>query len=168
MQSLFLGQLWKIENSKLRNDKNDWNSDGKWSFEETSSSNFFIRKNVTISNQTVTTLLTKNATNDECITEPHTKGNDSLQIWIKGTANSAGFFTLINPSSPSKVLTAIPGGLQLIGKYTRTQCTNRPQVLSPKKILEDRSVQDLKIAKRTSKDLFFFQELLLGFSKWIP
>ena len=25
----------------------------------------------------------------------------------------------------------------------------------PKKILEDRSVQDLKIAKRTSKDLFF-------------
>ena len=25
----------------------------------------------------------------------------------------------------------------------------------PKKILEDRSVQDLKISKRTSKDLFF-------------
>ena len=38
----------------------------------------------------------------------------------------------------------------------------------PKKILEDRSVQDLIIAKRTSKDLFLNQELLLGFSKWIP
>ena len=36
----------------------------------------------------------------------------------------------------------------------------------PKKILEDRSVQDLKIAKRTSKDLFLIQEL--GFSQWIP
>ena len=32
---------------------------------------------------------------------------------------------------------------------------------SPKKILEDQSIQDLKIAKRTSKDLFFIQELLL-------
>ena len=38
----------------------------------------------------------------------------------------------------------------------------------PNKILEDRSFQDLKIAKRTSKDLFLIQELLLGFSKLIP
>ena len=38
----------------------------------------------------------------------------------------------------------------------------------PKKVLEVRSVQDLRIAKRTTKDLFFIQELLLGFSIWIP
>ena len=37
----------------------------------------------------------------------------------------------------------------------------------PKKILEHRSVQDLKITKMTSKDLFFLiKELLIGFSKW--
>ena len=37
--------------------------------------------------------------------------------------------------------------------------------------LEDRSVQDLKIVKMTSKDLFLVQELLdlfLFFSKWLP
>ena len=38
----------------------------------------------------------------------------------------------------------------------------------PKKILEDRSVQDLKIAKRTSKDLFFDQGTIIRVSKWIP
>ena len=31
----------------------------------------------------------------------------------------------------------------------------------PKKFLEDRSVQDLKIAKRTSKDLFFDPETIM-------
>ena len=35
----------------------------------------------------------------------------------------------------------------------------------PKKILEDRSVQDLKIAKRTSKDLFFDSENIIRFFK---
>ena len=34
-----------------------------------------------------------------------------------------------------------------------------------KKVLEDRSIKDFKIAKRTTKDLFLIQELLLGFSK---
>ena len=32
-----------------------------------------------------------------------------------------------------------------------------------KNILEDRSVQDLKIAKRTSKDLFFDPGTIIGF-----
>ena len=36
---------------------------------------------------------------------------------------------------------------------------------SPKKILEDRSVQDLKIAKRTSKDLFFDPGTIIRFFK---
>ena len=36
---------------------------------------------------------------------------------------------------------------------------------SPKKILEDRSVQDLKIAKRTSKDLFFDSGTIIRFFK---
>ena len=35
----------------------------------------------------------------------------------------------------------------------------------PKKILEDRSVQDLKIAKRTSKDLFFDPGTIIRFFK---
>ena len=35
----------------------------------------------------------------------------------------------------------------------------------PKKILEDRSVQDLKIAKRTSKDLFFDPGTIMRFFK---
>ena len=34
-----------------------------------------------------------------------------------------------------------------------------------KKILEDRSVQDLKIAKRTSKDLFFDPGTIIRFFK---
>ena len=33
----------------------------------------------------------------------------------------------------------------------------------PKKFLEDRSVQDLKIAKRTSKDLFFDPGTIIRF-----
>ena len=33
----------------------------------------------------------------------------------------------------------------------------------PKKILEDRSVQDLKIVKRTSKDLFFDPDTIIRF-----
>ena len=36
---------------------------------------------------------------------------------------------------------------------------------SPKKILEDWSVQDLKIAKRTSKDLFFDLGTIIRFFK---
>ena len=35
----------------------------------------------------------------------------------------------------------------------------------PKKILEDWSVQDLKIAKRTSKDLFFDSGTIIRFFK---
>ena len=35
----------------------------------------------------------------------------------------------------------------------------------PKKILEDRSVQDLKIAKRTSKDIFFDPGTIIRFFK---
>ena len=35
----------------------------------------------------------------------------------------------------------------------------------PKKILEDRFVQDLKIAKRTSKDLFFDPRTIIKFFK---
>ena len=38
----------------------------------------------------------------------------------------------------------------------------------PKKILEDLSVQDLKIAKRTSKDLSFDPGTIIRVSKWIP
>ena len=38
----------------------------------------------------------------------------------------------------------------------------------PKTILEDRSIQDLKIAKRTSKDLFFDPGTIIRVSKWIP
>ena len=35
----------------------------------------------------------------------------------------------------------------------------------PKKIIEDRSVQDLKITKRTSKDLFFDPGTIIRFFK---
>ena len=35
----------------------------------------------------------------------------------------------------------------------------------PKKILEDRSIQDLKTAKRTSKDLFFDPGTVIRFFK---
>ena len=38
----------------------------------------------------------------------------------------------------------------------------------PKKILEDLSGQDLKIDKRTSKDLFFDSGTIIRFSKWLP
>ena len=38
---------------------------------------------------------------------------------------------------------------------------------SPKKILEVRSVQDLKIAKRTSKDLFFYPGTIIRVFKMV-
>ena len=37
--------------------------------------------------------------------------------------------------------------------------------IGPKNILEDRSIQDLKIAKRTFKDLFFDPETITRFFK---
>ena len=37
-----------------------------------------------------------------------------------------------------------------------------------KKILEDRSVQDLKLPKGPLRTSLLIQELLLGFSKWLP
>jgi hypothetical protein len=40
-----------------------------------------------------------------------------------------------------------------------------PPLFEPKKIPEDRSVQDLKIVKRTSKDLFLDPETIIRFFK---
>ena len=45
------------------------------------------------------------------------------------------------------------------------QWTAGPLGLVLKKILEDRSVQDLKTAKRISKDLFFDQVTIIRFFK---
>ena len=49
--------------------------------------------------------------------------------------------------------------------YTSVPTDRRSFRTSPKKILEDRSVQDLKIAKRTSKDLFFDPGTIIRFFK---
>ena len=54
--------------------------------------------------------------------------------------------------------------------WFRTMCISVPTDrrsfrTGPKKILEDRSVQDLKIAKRTSKDLFFDPGTIIRFFK---
>ena len=51
------------------------------------------------------------------------------------------------------------------GQYRSVPTDRRSFRTGPKKILEDRSVQDLKIAKRTSKDLFFDPGTIIRFFK---
>ena len=49
--------------------------------------------------------------------------------------------------------------------YSSVPTDRRSFRTSPKKILDDRSIQDLKIAKRTSKDLFFDPGTVIRFFK---
>ena len=70
-----------------------------------------------------------------------------LQISLTGTKNATIFNIILWVSVPTD---------------------HRSFRTGPKKILEDRSVQDLKITKRTSKDLFFDPGTIIRFLKWLP
>ena len=55
--------------------------------------------------------------------------------------------------------------LQAVDRSTSVPTDRRSFRTGPKKIIEDRSVQDLKITKRTSKDLFFDPGTIIRFFK---
>ena len=97
---------------------------------------------------------------------PH-GGSDTL-------AHSMGYAKLYIPSNLN--INLILRNTQLI-VYVSVPTDRRSFRTVPKKIVEDRSVQDLKIDKRTSKDLFFgprtiaieyIVRFLTFFSKWLP
>jgi hypothetical protein len=72
------------------------------------------------------------------------------------------------PRSPPSVtdvsvFAEIPKVVNSLHTSVPTDC--RSFRTGPKKILEDGSVQDLKIAKRTSKDLFFDPGTIIRFFK---
>ena len=73
--------------------------------------------------------------------------------------------TFYVPYNPEKLCSDSRGGRPFCGLYVddSVPTDRRSFRTGPKKILEDRSVQDLKIAKRTSKDLFFDPGTIISF-----
>ena len=95
---LCLGQLWKLDDTKLVDKAGVWNSNNEWKFVHDYYGRMYIES---------TTYDTKvlGIKDDEVITEVKDL-NKSNQLWIKGEEKAGGYFTLKNSKS-SKVLTAL-------------------------------------------------------------
>ena len=93
-------QLWKlgVEDSKLTNKANVWQSVDKWKFEETDDNTIFYIRNIN-QNQVLEVL------DDDLIDLVDIVKGKADQLWKKGDTME-GYFTLKN-SKWSKVLTAI-------------------------------------------------------------
>ena len=71
----------------------------------------------------------------------------------------------VNVSENIGKAAALSASPLIMNLYNSVPTDRRSFRTSPKNILEDRSVQDLKITKRTSKDLFFDPGTIIRFFK---
>ena len=96
-------QLWTLDDSKLKNKANIWQSNYKWKFTQNDDGKMIYINN--INNETVLTMT--DFYGIQVKERPFDK-RELGQLWIKGTPNSEGYFTLQNfKLVPKKFLTAI-------------------------------------------------------------
>ena len=106
--SLFLGQLWMLNDTTLKNKANIWQSNDDWIL-ETINQSIYIEN---MSNHTVLGI----AKTDTVIAEDLDQYKFG-EAWIKGEPDNEGFFTLTNMKS-RKLLTAISAQiLKVMGKF---------------------------------------------------
>ena len=100
-----IDQLWKLEDNTLKNKKGIWKSNHHWKVETKGSE----EAGVHIINESKRKFLSV-SNNGSKVLE-----NDSNHVWIKGSLDNEGYFTLLDAST-QKVLTAVsPYSLQLRG-----------------------------------------------------
>ena len=104
----FLGQLWMLNDTTLKNKANIWQSNDNWKL-ETINQSIYIEN---MSNHTVLGI----AKTDTVIAEDLDQYKFG-EAWIKGEPDNEGFFTLTNMKS-RKLLTAISAQiLKVMGKF---------------------------------------------------
>ena len=103
----FLGQLWKLQGTTLINKANLWNSNDKWNFKSKG-------ETICIEN-TSENLVLENSDDNEVSEEPFDE--DRLQqCWIKGEADSEGYFTITNSNSKKVLTSTLKSNLEVRGK----------------------------------------------------
>ena len=104
----FLGQLWMLNDTTLKNKANIWQSNDDWKLET-------IDQSIYIENMSNHTVLGIEKT-DTVIAEDFDQYKFG-EAWIKGEPDNEGFFTLTNMKS-RKLLTAISAQiLKVMGKF---------------------------------------------------
>ena len=104
----FLGQLWMLNDTTLKNKANIWQSNDDWKLET-------INQSIYIENMSNHTVLGIEKT-DTVIAEDFDQYKFG-EAWIKGEPDNEGFFTLTNMKS-RKLLTAISAQiLKVMGKF---------------------------------------------------
>ena len=90
----FLGQLWKVNGTRLSNRGNIWNSNDQWNFGNKTDLIHIIE------NTSKSKVL--GTTSDGEVIEEDFDGNRTEQLWVKGEPNNEGYFTVT--TSESKLL----------------------------------------------------------------
>ena len=105
---MHLGQIWKLDNTKLINKAGIWRSPNEWNFIHNGDGTIYI-ENTSDGNKVF------GLNGDEVVPEVKVP-NKAGQLWIKGEEMAGGYTTLKHYES-SKVLTATFDGLKAKGNY---------------------------------------------------
>ena len=92
-------QRWKLENDTLKNKEGLWQSNATWTFED------FNGTLIRIKNNTANRFLGAQ-THGQVFREDR-KDNELGQLWIRGKADTDGYYTLENSKSQNLMLTAV-------------------------------------------------------------
>ena len=121
-QRLFLGQMWKLNGTKLVNKGELWKSYDNWTLKTTDDKTYYIENT---SNKRI--LAIKDTDNTVISIK---KYNSTSQLWKKGFVNGTNckeFFTLIHPHSV-EVLTATTDNKLIVSKGIYAQAQGKLEI----------------------------------------